>query len=479
MADCTNTTVPGLTALIDLAGTYNGYNGRLYPGPSNSVPAPHDTQAQTAALNIVRRDASGNPSGGGIIVMIGAGMSNTRQEFSEFQRSTVDKADHVKLLNGAQVAQDASIMATGAYWDVVDSELASRGWEPEQVGAVWLKTAESGETGSFPTHMLTLKGYLKSAVQIIASRYVNCKIIFLSSRTYGGYNDTGVSPEPWAYEGGFAVQQLIADQVNAADPDLAYGTVPVLLWGPYLWANGTTANSEGLSWACSDFVSDGVHPSASGEQKVAAKLVAFFENESNPHVAWFIGAAGGGGTSQGPNSPDSGADNAGVGTITWTSPGNVLASDDNKATAAMLQNEITHYLVATDFDFAIPTGATIDGIEAKIERNVTNANSVKDSSVKLVVGGAVSGNERADTSTFYPTTDTVATYGGPADLWGLTPTVDQVNATDFGFALACTNTNASSRTARVDHMTLTVYYTEPAGSQIRRSRMAAGISIGI
>ncbi len=465
MADCENVFVEGLTALIDLAGTYNGYNGRLYPGPSNSVPAAHDAEADAAALAIVRRDTAGNPSGSGVILMVGAGMSNTRQEFSEFQRTPSNKASYVKVINGAQTAQDASVMATAVYWDVVDDEIEARGYTAAQVGAVWLKTAESQESGSFPTHMLTLKGYLKGAVEIIAARYDNCKIVFLSSRTYGGYNDTGVSPEPWAYEGGFAVQQLIADQVNGTDLDLDYSLVPVLLWGPYLWANGTTGNSEGLSWVCSDFEGDGVHPSATGEAKVAAKLVAFFEDEANSHVAWFVGAGGAGVSSQGPNSPDIGEDNSGVGTIAWTDPGNVLASDDvNRATATLLQNEISHYLLARDFDFTIPAGATIDGVEAKIERHATMANSVKDLSVKLYVGGAISGNEKADTGTFYPTSDAIATYGGAADLWGLTPAVAQVNAADFGFALACTNVNASSRTARVDHMTVTVYYTEAAGA---------------
>lgn len=167
-------------------------------------------------------------------------------------------------------------------------------------------------------------------------------------------------------------------------------------------------------------------------------------------------------SSQGPNSPDSGADDAGIGTIAWTNPGNVLASDDARAVATNIPlSALSHYLVATDYDFTIPAGATINGIVVQIERHGTSATGIKDNVVRLVKGGVISGDNTADTSTAWPNgTDGTATYGSSSDLWGLTWTADDINATNFGVAVVATNVDVSTRSARVDHITITVHYTE-------------------
>jgi hypothetical protein len=84
-----------------------------------------------------------------------------------------------------------------------------------------------------------------------------------------------LNPEPYAYEGAFVVRWLIQGQLKG-DPSLNYdpakGPVkaPLLLWGPYLWADGTTPRKrDGLIYAARDFDVDGTHPSESGRQKVA------------------------------------------------------------------------------------------------------------------------------------------------------------------------------------------------------------------
>ena len=62
---------------------------------------------------------------------------------------------------------------------------------------------------------------------------------------------------------------------------------PVVLWGPYLWADGTTPRkSDQLVWTRDDLAKDGTHPSESGKDKVARMLLAFFKTDPLAKV-WF------------------------------------------------------------------------------------------------------------------------------------------------------------------------------------------------
>jgi len=105
------------------------------------------------------------------------------------------------------------------------------------------------------------------------------------------------SPEPYAYESSFAVKWLIEKQIQGspdlnASPRRGEVVAPVLLWGPYLWADGTSPRSDGLVWLCGDTDRhDFTHPSPSGQQKVGSMLLEFFKDDPAARP-WFI--AGGG-----------------------------------------------------------------------------------------------------------------------------------------------------------------------------------------
>ena len=74
--------------------------------------------------------------------------------------------------------------------------------------------------------------------------------------------------------------------------DSAKGRVrsPLLLWGPYLWADGVKGRkSDDLVWKREDFAGDGTHPSTTGRQKVAEMLLGFFKSDTNARV-WFLAA---------------------------------------------------------------------------------------------------------------------------------------------------------------------------------------------
>jgi len=124
-------------------------------------------------------------------------------------------------------------------------------------------------------------------------KFPNLKVTYLSSRTYAGYATSPLNPEPHAYENGFAVRWVIADQL-AGKPemnfDAAKGPVraPWVEWGPYLWADGVKASKSGLSYVRGDYTEqDGTHPTAPGQMKVATRLLDFLKTDETSK-GWFL-----------------------------------------------------------------------------------------------------------------------------------------------------------------------------------------------
>ena len=165
-------------------------------------------------------------------------------------------------------------------------------------------------------------------------------------------------------------------------------------------------------------------------------------------------------SSGGPNFPSTGTDSTGVGTIAWINPGNVTADDTSYSSVTLGNNAVSDYLKGTGFNFSIPANATVNGIQVAINR-MSSDNSVRiaDQEVKLLKGGSVTGNNKADTATNWETVLTTRTYGGATDLWGGIWTPADINNPNFGMALSAHNKNTSSMTATVDFVTITVSYT--------------------
>jgi Cu/Ag efflux protein CusF len=281
---------------------YHGYKGGLYADGKNERPAGHEKAGIALAKQVQPLDADGKPSADGKIVLLSVGMSNTLQASEGFGRLLVkeeDKNPHLVFVNGAQGGmtamriQDPEDSREGTrYWNTVDERLRQAGVTRAQVQAIWIKQADAGPSSGFPTYAKTLQEELQKIVQLFPSRFPNAKLVYLSSRTYGGYATTRLNPEPYAYESGFSVKWLIEDQLKgeaALSYDPAKGKVraPWLSWGPYLWANGTTKNAAGLSYDAKDFGNDGTHPSNSGVDKVAHEMLRFFKTDSTTKP-WFL-----------------------------------------------------------------------------------------------------------------------------------------------------------------------------------------------
>lgn len=144
---------------------------------------------------------------------------------------------------------------------------------------------------------------------------------------------------------------------------------------------------------------------------------------------------------------------------TWSNPTNIYVSDNNRASRRHYQDDITEYLRATTFGFSIPDGAIIDGIEARFEKYCSASNTIMDYSCKIVKAGSEQGTGHA--KGYWSTSEGYVVYGGATDKWGLTWTVAQINASNFGVSISAINYESTSSMAYVDHVQIRVYYTEP------------------
>jgi hypothetical protein len=288
----------GLVPLTEFTGDYHGLDGGLYGGGKNEVPAAQQKLAEAAVASIRPLDSEGKPSESGKIVMMSLGMSNTTNEFSRFvplANQDARKSASLVIVDGAQGGQTAQVWAApeARAWSVAEQRLEAAGVKPAQVQVLWIKQANAGPSRGREAEMKRLQDDVEKVVLNAKQKYPNLRLVFLSSRIYAGYAQTGLNPEPYAYEGAYAMRGVIQKQINGdaalnADPAKGEVKAPVLLWGPYLWAAGATPRkADGLTYLPEDFTGDGTHPSQSGAMKVAKVLLEFFTTDANAKP-WFV-----------------------------------------------------------------------------------------------------------------------------------------------------------------------------------------------
>ena len=327
--------VAALVPLDELTGAYKSESGGLYGGGRNTPPPGHLAACLDESKKVQPLDAEGRPARDGKIVLLSIGMSNTTMEYSYFKKvadADPAKSPHVVIVDGAKGARTgiawsldgleflpageeqrlvgelakAGVGARkgfGDTWTGAEAKLQASGVTERQVQALWIKQAEArpGTLGEFPVHAKILQASLVNILNIARQHYPNLRVAYLSSRIFGGYATSPLNPEPYAYEEAFSLRWVIQDQISGEprlNYDLARGAVksPIVVWGPYLWANGTTPRkSDGFVWKLDDFVSsDRTHPDISARQKVSDLLLRFLKTDPGAR-RWFVktGAAAG------------------------------------------------------------------------------------------------------------------------------------------------------------------------------------------
>ncbi|MGD0987178.1 MAG: choice-of-anchor D domain-containing protein [Candidatus Sulfotelmatobacter sp.] len=304
--DQTGTGLPEVD-LPDLGtGNYLGTEGGLYPGGSNVRPPDHEADGLAIANGIVPLDSNGNPDPNGKYVLLSIGVSISRTLFTQYQLTEqVDPTlnPNLVIVNGAIDGTDSPNYANfsdGSWQTILNFYLPYQNVTANQVVAVWLNDPRSQPTGIYPGDMAKQESDVISALNNMQIYFPNLKLAYIESMHYGGYatNDPEILPEPYAYETGFAMQTVIADQINGQanlnyNPSNGPVMAPWLSWGTYDWANGMLANgnaladSAGLQWSCADLGPDGVHASTVGKNKDAALLTTFMKSDETV-TPWYL-----------------------------------------------------------------------------------------------------------------------------------------------------------------------------------------------
>lgn len=182
--------------------------------------------------------------------------------------------------------------------------------------------------------------------------------------------------------------------------------------------------------------------------------------------------------SEGPNNPGA-ATEAVAGCLScpggdWTNFSNVYTNDNMNATANVVAfpscfQSACFYskdLYAHNFGFTVPLNATINGIIVEIKKNsgaATTTFPLRDSVVSLITAPSNLVGLNKSSITPWPGISNYSTYGGNTDLWGTTWTPAQIDSSGFGVALKVRNVSNAQQVANVDHIRITVYYTNAVG----------------
>lgn len=199
------------------------------------------------------------------------------------------------------------------------------------------------------------------------------KTITSASQSFNNLTFDGVS-------GGWTLQD---DSVTAGNFTITNGTVS---------AGATTITDSGNFTVTSGTFTAGTSlVKLQGNGKTLAANGTVFNNLQ-------LAGTGVGSSDTGWQLAGTGADNSGVGTYPWSTPENITADDSSYATATMYRN-------------------------------------CADIVIKLIIGGGVTGNSATGAGAL-PATEATQGYGSASDKWGTTPSVSDINASNFGLAYA-------------------------------------------
>ena len=148
----------------------------------------------------------------------------------------------------------------------------------------------------------------------------------------------------------------------------------------------------------------------------------------------------------------------------WSEAANVRCDDneDRAYAAPLTKGQFTQVLKVTDFGFALPADASVEGIEVVIIRKGDVSDGVVDRSVMLLHNG-VAGGSNLRSRDLWEDSWTAAYYGDEHEDWDHPWTVKDVNSAGFGVAISVQGEGVIAR-PQIDEVLVTVHFSYGATS---------------
>ena len=297
VAKVTNALDTAKIPLDDLGtGTFMGSEGGLYPNGQNDPSGNYAADLFSISQSIVPIDTFGNPSTNkGRIVFISLGGSTCGHNMRQLKAQTKNNplTNHKLVLldccNGYGEASLNSIMnPNDPYWDHVTQVLTGSEASYRSVQIIYLETDDSTKYINWPGRPDLVKSELESAANVLQSKFINLKVLYVLGRTRTFGNQTLYNREPSPYYFGWACKWTIEDQINGAS-NLRYKgpnrVAPIITWGFYQWADSLPRQTDGFYWRQSE-TKDGLHANPVGQDTLATRFQNFLFTDKNTNL-WY------------------------------------------------------------------------------------------------------------------------------------------------------------------------------------------------
>ncbi len=457
---------------------YLGANGQIGSGATNLIDFTNSEIAmQTGGVDAMVLDVNGNVMigtstvGSKLTVMSNTGSqlrlsydANTYVDFTvasngELSFSGSDDSGSVIYL-GDNTAENIGMVFDGNandYWmSVLDSDDSFRIGTSTTIGSssvfTILNNGNVGINTSTPGAKLAIQGSLGIDILDIASSTGDSLFKILSNGRIGIGTSTPMGTTTMTISG-----SLYADEIYTSGSTFYMDNKPIL---------SSTGGVLGMAAGSGDALNltvnngtNGLYIDTSGNVGLGTTTpsqMLHLSKAGDTAVGFEVRDVSSGTQTEGPNNASVFTQDTSIGGSGWLNHSNAQTSNDSVASAIVGLTTVSYYLTATGTSFSIPTNATIEGILVEVERRQNSSDGARDNSVKIIKNNTITGDEKADTVTEWPTSDGYASYGGASDLWGETWTADDINSGGFGFAIAASSTNTV--TIYVDHIRFSVYY---------------------
>lgn len=153
----------------------------------------------------------------------------------------------------------------------------------------------------------------------------------------------------------------------------------------------------------------------------------------------------------------------------WYNPENSITKDSVTTMCYLNSGRLSSGLIVKDFNFNIPEGFTISGVEVSLNKfssdlppgtPVVSGGWIEDWAVNLTMDGLYPEGSNHALNSSWLETDSSYVYGDSTDLWGVLLTDLIINSSDFGVYIMAKKKGPGWKVANIDEVVVKVYYND-------------------